>query len=82
MEETLSDQSFFHVVVGACGNVFLESLPSFRDGFIHQLLKSKDFAPKDNGFAHREVFRQECIGLGIPCGEVCFVGVEPHLHLA
>ena len=82
MEETLNDQPFFHAVVGACCNVLLESLPSFRNGFIRQLLKSKDFASEGTGFAHREVFHQECIGAGISCGEVCLVRVEPRLRLA
>ena len=69
-------------MVGACCDVFLESLPSFWNGFIRQLLKSRDFATESVGFAHREVLRQECIGAGIPSGEVCFVGVEPHLRFA
>ena len=34
MEETLNDQPFFHAVVGACCNILLESLPSFRNSFI------------------------------------------------
>ena len=82
MEETLNNQSFLHAVVGACCNVLLESLPSFRNGFIRQLLKSRDFAPEGIGFAHREVFSQECIGTGIPSSELCFIGVAPHLRFA
>ena len=82
MEETLNDQPFFHAVVGACCNVLLESLPSFRDGFIRALLKSGDLAPEGICLAHREVLGQEYIGTGIPNGEVCFVGVEPRLCFA
>jgi len=46
------------------------------------VMKSRDFAPNGIGFAHREVLRQECIGVGIPSGEVCFVAVEPRLRFA
>ena len=74
MKEALNNQPPFHV--------FLESFPSFWDGFIRKLLKSRDFAPESIGFVHREVLRQECIGAGIPSGEVCFVGVKPRLHFS
>ena len=82
MEEILNDQPFFHAVVGACCNVLLESLPRFRDGFIRALLKSGDLASEGICLARWEVLGQECIGTGIPNGEVCFVGVEPHLCFA
>ena len=82
MDETLNEQPFFHAVVGACCNVFLESLPSFRNGFIWQLLKSRDFALEGIGFAHWKILCQECIGASFPCIEVYFVGVKPHLLLA
>jgi len=82
IEETLNNQSFLHAVVGSCCNVLLESLPSFQNGFVRELLKSRDFSSEGIGFAHRKVLRQECIGSSFPCCEVCFVGVEPHLRLA
>ena len=82
IEENLNDQPFLHAMVGACCNVLLESLPSFRNSFIRELLKSRDFASEGFGFAHRKILRQECIGAGFPCSEVCFVGVEPHLRFA
>ena len=34
MEEVLNDQLFFYAVVWAFLNVFLETLPDFRDGLI------------------------------------------------
>ena len=58
IEETLNNQPFFHAVVGACCDVLLESLPSFRNGFIRELLKSRDLASEGVGFAHREILRQ------------------------
>ena len=82
MEETLNHQPFLHGVVGACCNVFLESLPSFRDGFVRELLKSRDHAPEGICLAHREILGQECIGTGIPSSELCFIGVAPHLRFA
>ena len=82
MEETLKNQSFLHAVVGACCNIFLKSLPSFRDGFLRELLKSGDLAPEGICLAHREIHGSECIGTGIPSSEVCFIGVEPRLRFA
>ena len=82
IEKTLNNQAFLHAVMGACCNVFLESLPSFRNGFIRELLKARDLTSEGIGFAHREILRQECIGASFPCGQVCFVGVKLRLRLA
>jgi len=82
MEETLNNQPFFHDVVWACYDVFQKSLPDFRDGFIWELLKSRDLSLKGICLAHREVLGQECIRTVIPSSEVCFVGVEPRVRFA
>ena len=82
MEETLNNQSFLHAVVGACCNIFLKSLPSFRDGFLRELLKPRDLAPEGICLSQREIHGSECIGTGIPSSELCFIGVAPHLRFA
>jgi hypothetical protein len=79
MEEAWDDHPLFHAVVWACCDVFLETFLSFRDGFILELLKTRNPILKGIGFAHRKVLGQECIRAGNPCGECILVGVEPCL---
>ena len=79
MEEVLNDKPFFHTVVWACCNVFLETFPGFRDCFVLELLKTGNPIPKGIGFAHRKVLDQKSIGARIPCVEFFLEGVEPRL---
>ena len=55
VEEVLNDQPFFYVVVWACLNVLLETLPDFRDALIRYLLNSGNPVPEGVGLAHWKV---------------------------
>jgi len=79
MEEVLKDKPFFHAVVWACCNVFLETFLGFLDCFVLELLKTGNPVPKGVGFAHRKVLDQKSIGTRIPSIECMLVGVEPRL---
>jgi hypothetical protein len=61
MEEVLDDQPLFHAVVWACCDIFLESIPSFRDGFILELLKIGNPIPKGVGLAHRKYLARNAL---------------------
>ncbi|XP_039841669.1 proline-rich protein 36-like [Panicum virgatum] len=66
----------------ACCNVILVMFPDFRDGFIWELLNSRNPVPKGIiGLAYRKVLGQECIGTSIPCSECLLIGVESRLGL-
>jgi hypothetical protein len=79
MEEVLDGQPLFHGMVWACCDVFVETFPGYRDGFILELLKTGNLVPKGVGLSHRKVLGQEGIRAGIPCGECILVSVEPRL---
>ena len=82
MEEVLNNQPFLHAMMWACCNVILVMFPDFRDGFIWELLNSRNPIPKGIiGLAYRKVLGQECIGTSIPCSECLLIGVESRLGL-
>jgi len=55
MEEVMNDKPFFHAMVWTCFNVFLETIPGFRDYFILELLITRNPVPKGVGSSHQKV---------------------------
>jgi hypothetical protein len=51
MIEALDDESFLHVVMGACRDIILQALPCLSNGFIRELLKVRDLVSKGIGLA-------------------------------
>jgi hypothetical protein len=45
MEEVLNDKPFFHVMVLACCNIFVEKFPGFQNCLILELLKTANPVP-------------------------------------
>ena len=75
----MNDKPFFHAVVWACCNVFLETFLGFLDCFVLELLKTGNLILKGVGFAHRKVLDQKSIRARIPSVESFLVGVKPRL---
>jgi hypothetical protein len=81
MIEALDDESLFHSVVWACGDIILQSLPCLGNGSVRELLKARDLVPKGIGLAQRKELGKKCIGALLLGGHNILVGVEPQLCL-
>jgi hypothetical protein len=46
MIEALDDEPLFHLVVWACRDIRLQSLPRLGNSFVRELLKARDLVPE------------------------------------
>jgi hypothetical protein len=81
MIEALDDEPLFHSMVWACGDIILQSLPLLDNGFICELLNTRDLVPEGIGLAQRKEPGEKCIGALLPGGHNFLVGIEPLLFL-
>jgi hypothetical protein len=62
MIEALDDEPLLLAMMEACKDVILHALPCLGNGFIHELLKGRDFVLKGIGLAQWKKLGKKCIG--------------------
>jgi hypothetical protein len=62
MIEALDDEPLLHVMMEACRDIMLHTLPCLGDGLICELLKPRDLVSDGIGFAQWGKLCETCIG--------------------
>jgi hypothetical protein len=66
MIESLDDEPFLNVVMGACRDIILQVIPFLGDGLIRELLKPRELVLEGIGFAQWKKLGEKCIGALLP----------------